>query len=103
MKEGGQMRSTRALSCFAYSLSVIAVTGMTIFCSAQERQMGGVGITVFADQNFRGTIGRGVWQLCEGRDFTGRCITLDRSAPDLHSYNFGNRVRSLRPLYRQPR
>lgn len=49
------------------------------------------------------TIGRGLWQLCDGRDFTGRCITLDRSVPDLHSHNFGNRVRSLRPLYRQPR
>lgn len=49
------------------------------------------------------TIGRGVWQLCDGRDFTGRCITLDRSVPDLNSYNLRNRVRSLRPLYRQPR
>ena len=97
------MRSTRVLRFFICSLLAIAVTGMTILCSAQERQMGGLGITVFAEQNFRGTIGRGVWQLCEGRDFTGRCITLDSSAPDLHAHNFGNRVRSLRPLYRQPR
>jgi len=48
------MRSTRDLCFFVYSLLVIAVTGTTILCSAQERQMGGVGITVFADQNFRG-------------------------------------------------
>lgn len=44
------------------------------------------------------TIGRGVWQLCEGRDFTGRCITLERSVPDLRTYNFRDRIASLRPI-----
>lgn len=200
---------------FVYSLLVIAAIGATMVSSAQERQMGGVGITVFNDQNFRGksstfrrdvsdleplgindrvsslrvgpgeqwevcehsnyqgrcvvvsgeesdlrrnswndvissmrrvrgrfpsrppsqddpyivlfertnyrgnpsnysgpvsdifglnrrvqsvTIGRGTWELCEGRNFTGRCVTLDTSVPDLGSYNLRNRVASARPI-----
>jgi len=31
------------------------------------------------------TIGGGVWELCEGRNFSGRCITLDHSVPDLEN------------------
>ena len=49
------------------------------------------------------TIGRGVWELCEGRNFTGRCVTLNRSVPNLRSYDLRNRVSSVRPLRRQPR
>jgi Beta/Gamma crystallin len=48
------------------------------------------------------TIVRGVWELCQGRNFTGRCVTLDRSVPDLRSYNL-RQVASLRPITRQPR
>jgi len=48
------------------------------------------------------TIGKGVWQLCQGRNFTGRCITLSRSVPDLRSYNL-RQVSSLRPVLREPR
>jgi len=44
------------------------------------------------------TIGKGVWELCEGRNFTGRCVTLDNSVPDLGSYNLRNRVSSARPI-----
>ncbi len=56
------------------------------------------------DQRARSvTIGRGVWEICDGRDFTGRCVTLNRSVPDLRVYNLRNRIRSLRPVARQPR
>jgi beta/gamma crystallin len=48
------------------------------------------------------TIGRGVWELCQGRNFTGRCITLSTSVPDLRSHNL-RQVASLRPVTRQPR
>ncbi len=48
------------------------------------------------------TIGRGIWELCDGRNFTGRCVTLDSSVPELRSYDLRNRVRSLRPVTRQP-
>lgn len=49
------------------------------------------------------TIGRGRWELCEGPDFTGRCVVLDQSVPNFAVYNLRNRVASLRPLRRQPR
>jgi hypothetical protein len=38
------------------------------------------------------TIGRGVWELCQGRDFAGHCVTLDRSVPDLRSYLASSRL-----------
>jgi beta/gamma crystallin len=43
-------------------------------------------------------IGRGVWELCDGRNFTGQCVTLRANAPDLRAYNLLNRVRSVRPV-----
>ncbi|MGI9064869.1 MAG: beta/gamma crystallin-related protein [Pyrinomonadaceae bacterium] len=49
------------------------------------------------------TIGRGVWEICEGRNFQGHCVTLDQSVPDLRSYNFRGHVRSVRPIRPQPR
>ena len=201
----------RCLRFFVYSLFVILFAGNLIVSSAQERQMGGVGITVFTDVNFGGksatfredvpnldplgfndkisslrvgrgerwevckdanyqgrcvivsgeepdlrrnswndlissfrrvrggvprppeqgnsyivlfdrtnyrgnptnydgpypdvggraqsvTIGRGVWELCEGQNYSGRCVTLDQSVPDLGAYNLLNRVYSVRPV-----
>src|SRR5215813_737826 len=49
------------------------------------------------------TIGRGVWELCEERNFGGHCVTLDRSSSDLRSSHNLRQVRSVRPLARQPR
>lgn len=49
------------------------------------------------------TIGKGVWEICEGANFTGRCATLDNSVPDLSSQGFRGTVRSLRPARPQPR
>jgi len=49
------------------------------------------------------TIGKGVWELCDGRNFTGRCVTLNNSVADMRTMNIGNRIASLRPLLRQPR
>jgi len=49
------------------------------------------------------TIGKGVWELCEGANFSGRCVTLEQSASDLGRYGFRGRVVSVRPLVRQPR
>ena len=146
---------TSTLSLFLYSLLLIAGMGMALLSSAQERQMGGVGISGFADKkwsdiisslrrvdsgnispgdasqsvpyivlfaqpNYRRTatnfsapvsslrgskrrvgsvtIERGVWQLCQGNHFTGRCVTLDQSVPDLSTHNMRNRVSSLRPV-----
>lgn len=44
----------------------------------------------------------GSWELCEGSGFSGRCITLDRSTPDLEEYGLRDRVGSVRPLRRDP-
>lgn len=49
------------------------------------------------------TIEGGEWELCEGSNFAGRCITLERSAPDLDAYGLRDRVGSVRPLRRNPR
>jgi hypothetical protein len=49
------------------------------------------------------TIGRGVWELCDGRDFRGRCVTLDRSVSDMGPWDVSLRISSLRPLTRGPR
>jgi len=45
----------------------------------QTRQIGGIGITVFQDENFR-----------------GQNATFREDVPDLGRYNFGNRITSLR-------
>jgi hypothetical protein len=44
----------------------------------------------------------GEWELCEGSNFGGRCVTLERSAPDLEEYGLRDRVGSVRPLRRDP-
>ena len=49
------------------------------------------------------TVGRGVWELCSGPNFTGRCVTVARSSPSIGTTPFGFRVRSLRPLLPQVR
>jgi Beta/Gamma crystallin len=49
------------------------------------------------------TIGKGVWELCEEPNFSGRCVTLDRSVPDLRSHDLSRRVSSVRPVRPQPR
>ena len=41
-------------------------------------------------------IGRGLWEICKGKNYSAGCITLDRSVPDLGVYNMRNRVLSVR-------
>ena len=79
-------------------------------------------IVLFEQQNFRGdptnyntertninkrarsiTIGAGVWEICDGRNFTGRCQTLSQSEADLTRYNLNYIIRSVRPMRPQPR
>ena len=43
------------------------------------------------------TIVGGVWELCEGRNFSGRCLIFDRSVPDFSKYVMSYRVFSVRP------
>jgi len=45
-------------------------------------------------------IGRGIWEICDGRNFTGRCHTLTQSSPDLSVFKIGSTIRSVRPVER---
>ncbi|QQS33123.1 MAG: peptidase inhibitor family I36 protein [Acidobacteriota bacterium] len=49
------------------------------------------------------TIGKGVWEVCSGANFTGRCQTLNQSVPSYGIFGFGQNIRSLRPVIPQPR
>jgi Beta/Gamma crystallin len=64
-----------------FVLSVLAVTtiGTMVVSSAQQRQVGGVGLTVFADSNFR-----------------GKTQTFRRDVSDLARYGLNDRISSLR-------
>ena len=47
------------------------------------------------------TVGQGVWEVCEGTNFSGRCVTLERSVPNLAASGL-RRVSSLRPASGRP-
>lgn len=89
--------------------------------SGQERGMGGVGITVFADPSYRGenaTFVREVrnledyrfanrisslrvapgeyWEVCEYPDFRGRCQVFYDTESDLRRVGWDNRISSMR-------
>lgn len=49
------------------------------------------------------TVGKGVWEICSGPNFTGRCQTINQSVPNYGFFGFGQTVRSLRPVIPQPR
>jgi hypothetical protein len=42
----------------------------------------------------------GTWQLCDGPNFTGRCVTVSQNVPNLSTYGMNNRLLSARPLGR---
>jgi len=49
---------------------------------------------------FSATVTSGTWLLCDGRSYSGRCITLNQSVWDLTNYNIGRTIRSIRPVER---
>jgi hypothetical protein len=87
---------------------------------AQARQIGGVGIAVFEDSNFRGrnatfrsdtpNIGRAMndrisslrvargelWEACEHENYRGRCQVFSGSEPDLGRVRWNDQITSLR-------
>jgi hypothetical protein len=40
----------------------------------------------------------GRWELCEHKNFRGRCVTISGDVPDLESYRFRNKLTSARPI-----
>ncbi len=109
----------RGLAC---SLAVGVFLCAAVVCSAQDpRFIGGAGITVFADSNFRGTtqtfqsdvsdlrssgldnrisslrIGPGEqWEVCENRNYGGRCIVVSGQESNLQNNGWGDRISSIR-------
>lgn len=103
-------------------LASIATTLAPQPAAAQrERQMGGVGITVFADEDFRGRnatfrdevrdlqefdlndrisslrVARGeTWEVCEHDNFKGRCQIFSGDEPDLRDRRWNDIISSMR-------
>ncbi|MCC7181244.1 MAG: hypothetical protein IT177_22900 [Acidobacteria bacterium] len=101
--------------------------------AAQQRDIGGIGITVFEDRNFRGEnatflqdtptlgsfrldnrisslrVGPGeMWEACEEAYFRGRCQVFSGTESDLGRVRWDNRISSLRRVqggggYQPPR
>src|SRR5262245_24192578 len=90
---------------------------------AQERQIGGVGVTIFANRNFSGrsatlredtpdlrTIGMNdvarslrvgpgeQWEVCEHAFYEGRCVAVSGSEADLSRTGWDRRISSVRRL-----
>src|SRR5215831_18406457 len=111
----------RALFVFAVFLMLFIAIPTTAPSVAQERQMGGIGITVFADLNFRGKtatfrqdvpdlrpmgldnrirslrVGRGEkWEVCEHANYQGRCVVISGEEPDLRRNQWDRIISSMR-------
>ena len=115
-------KAKKMLSWSAPSLVAVFFLGAAVVCSAQDsRYIGGAGITVFEDSNFRGKVqtfqydipdlrssgldnkisslrvGPGEqWEVCENRNYQGRCIVVSGQESDLRRNSWGDRISSLR-------
>ncbi len=115
--------STTPLSCrdrTALAAVFIAALALPVF-GAQERQIGGVGLTVFEDAGFRGRnatfredtpnlqafglndrisslrVAPGeMWEACEHADYGGRCQVFSGSESDLRSRQWNDIISSVR-------
>ena len=106
---------------FVISLVLMNAVPATAPSFAQERQMGGVGITVFVDRNFRGKsatfhqdipnlqptgfndriqsirVGPGEkWEVCEHANYQGRCVVISGEESDLRRNQWDRIISSMR-------
>jgi Beta/Gamma crystallin len=104
-----------------FSLAVLGIVLVPTLLVTQERQIGGIGLTVFAERNFRGrsatfrediadlrTVGLNdrvsslrvganeFWEVCEHVEFLGRCLAVSGSEPDLRRVSWHNIISSAR-------
>lgn len=109
--------SSLHLACATSVLVAIAAVPV----APQQRQMGGIGITVYEQPNFRGRnatyrddvrnlndtgmndrinsleVAPGeMWEVCEDRDFRGRCQVFSGTEYDLRARGWGDQISSLR-------
>ncbi len=103
------------------ALTLSAAVFLAARLAAQDRRLGGIGITVFRDENFRGEnatfredvpdlrrfgfsdritslrIARGEhWEACESPNFRGRCQVFSGDERDLRQVGWTDRISSLR-------
>jgi hypothetical protein len=100
---------------------VAALLTMGTIPLAQERQVGGVGLTMFADSNFRGEVltfrndvpnlatvnlfklasslrvaDGELWEVCDQPDYGGACLVVSGSENDLGRRGWNDRIASAR-------
>ncbi|HEY6642436.1 beta/gamma crystallin-related protein [Povalibacter sp.] len=112
-------------SYFTATAITMSIVGALISgaASAQNRDLGGVGMTVFADSNFNGknatlrepvanlrSIGMNdtisslrvapgeQWEVCVDADFKGRCTVVSGEERDLGRVSWNDTISSVRPL-----
>lgn len=111
----------------AFSLLIVsmAIGLASVAGSAQVREIGGIGLTVFADRSFRGQsatfrddvtnlqpsglndrvsslrVGRGErWEVCEHAGYRGRCVVVSGSEGDLNDSGWNDVISSARRVDR---
>jgi hypothetical protein len=110
------------------SAAIALAALMSTPISAQQRSLGGLGLTMFADENFRGRsatfrddvadlrqynlndqvtsieVGRGeTWEVCEDVNFRGRCQVISGDERDLRRVGWSDTISSARRLRGQGR
>lgn len=53
----------------------------------------------FNDRAWSVAVLSGAWEICEHRDFTGRCVLLREDVPDLRYFDLEGDASSVRPIY----
>lgn len=105
------------MATVAVTLAMLGATD----AGAQSRQMGGIGITVFVDSEYRGEnatfredipdlgpyrlsgrisslqVAPGeMWEVCEQTNYRGRCQVFSQTEPDLRRASWNDQIRSMR-------
>ena len=109
-------------TCVQWVLAVVLVS-TSVTAGSQDRQMGGVGMTVYSDTNFRGRnatfqqdtpdlqpfglndsiaslqVASGeMWEACEHINYGGRCQVFSGTEADLGRRGWGNMISSVRRI-----
>ena len=116
----GIMRSIYFLRNIAVVAAVLAIASVST-AVGQGRVMGGIGITIFDERDYRGKSakytrevanldGTGfndrisslriapgeVWEICEDANYAGRCVVVSGDEPDLGRNSWNNTISSFR-------
>lgn len=111
----------RTISSIVYSLLTLVAVSLSVPGFAQEREIGGVGLTVYSDAEFRGSVvsfrqdepdldrvgindrisslrvGPGErWEVCEDAFYRGRCVVVGGDERDLLRVSWNDMISSVR-------